>query len=120
MLAIKLKRIGKKHQAAFRVVIAEKRSKLKGRFIEDLGWMSPHSKSFEVKNDRVKYWISVGAKPTSTVHNLLVSSGVIEGKKISLHKKSKKKKGVEATSAPAVAEVKIDEAKIETQNADES
>lgn len=91
MLAIKLKRIGKKHQAAFRVIVAEKRSKLNGRFVEDLGWMNPHTSSFEVNKERVKYWISVGASPTPTVHNLLVLSGAVDGKKIPVHKKSKKK-----------------------------
>lgn len=98
MLAIKLKRVGKKHQATFRVVVAEKRSKLRGRFIEDLGWLNPHTKSSEIKNDRVKYWISVGAKPTPTVYNLLISLSVVKGKKIPLHKKPKKKKEVVAAT----------------------
>ena len=54
MLAIKLKRVGKKHQATFRVIVAEKRLKINGRFVEDLGWMNPHTNTFEIKNDLAK------------------------------------------------------------------
>ena len=50
MLAIKLTGIGKKHQRSFRVVIQEKRSKLGGQSIEDLGWYNPRTNKFEVKN----------------------------------------------------------------------
>ena len=57
MLAIKFKRVGKKKQASFRVVIAEKRSKLTGRFIEDIGWFNPHTDEFNLKNERVKFWM---------------------------------------------------------------
>jgi small subunit ribosomal protein S16 len=94
MLALRLKRIGKKHQAAFRLVVGERRSKLKGDFLEDLGWYNPHMKKVEFKADRVKYWMSVGAKASDTVHNLLVNNKVIEGKSIPNHtiKKVKEKK----------------------------
>lgn len=100
MLAIKLKRVGKKHQATFRIIISEKRSKLNGRFVEDVGWVNPHSGDFDIKKDLVKKWITQGAKPTDSVHNLLVKANVIEGAKIPVHKKSKKeKKTEEGTSA---------------------
>ncbi|MEK7630384.1 MAG: 30S ribosomal protein S16 [Patescibacteria group bacterium] len=90
MLAIKFKKIGKKHQISFRVAVQEKRSKLEGRFTEDLGWFDPHTDKFEVNGERVKYWISKGAQPTASVHNLIVKAGIIKGKKIAVHKKSKK------------------------------
>jgi small subunit ribosomal protein S16 len=79
MLALRLKRIGKKHQAAFRLVVGERRSKLKGDYTEDLGYYNPHSKKMDVNAARVKYWMGVGAKPSPTVHNLLVKNKVIEG-----------------------------------------
>jgi len=99
MLAIKLKRVGKKHQATFRVIVAEKRLKINGRFVEDLGWMNPHTNTFEIKNDLAKKWILQGAQPTATVHNLLVKAGAIEGKKIPVHKKSKKQEKAGETKA---------------------
>jgi len=71
MLAIKLKSVGKKHQRSFRVVVQEKRSKLRGEFMEDLGWYNPHNNGFEIKNDRVVYWLGVGAEPTKTVGEIL-------------------------------------------------
>jgi small subunit ribosomal protein S16 len=90
MLALRLKRIGKKHQAAFRLVVGERRSKLKGDYTEDLGWYNPGLEKAEFNKERVKYWMSVGAKPSDTVYNLLVSFKVIDGKKIANHKQPKK------------------------------
>lgn len=74
MIAIKLKTIGKKHQRSFRIVVQEKRSKLNGRFVEDLGWYNPRTSKFEVNNERARYWIGVGAKPTLTVSQILKKS----------------------------------------------
>jgi len=67
MIAIKLKSVGKKHQRSFRVVIQERRSKSGGQSIEDLGWYNPRTNKFEVKNERVLYWLGVGAQATKTV-----------------------------------------------------
>jgi len=92
MVVIRFQRRGKKHQPSFRIVADTKRSKLDGASLEDLGWYNPHSKECELKADRVQYWLGVGAKPSNTVYNLLITKGVIEGKKISVHKKSKKAK----------------------------
>jgi len=104
MLAIKLKKIGKKHQPSFRLVVTEKRSKLVGRYIEDLGWLDPKSKEFKVNAERVNYWIKVGAQPTDTVHNLLVRAEAIKGPKIAVHAKSKKAPQPAAeTAAPTEA-----------------
>lgn len=92
MLAIKLKRVGKKHQATFRIVVQEKREKMNGRFAEDLGWWDPHANKFSLDAAAAKKWLSVGAKPTAGTHNLLVKAKVLEGaKKIPLHVKPKKK-----------------------------
>ncbi len=94
MLSIRLKRIGKKHQAAFRLVIGERRSKLKGDSLEDLGWYNPRVKKGEFNKERVNYWLGVGAKASDTVHNLLVTHGVITAEKRANHeiKKVKEKK----------------------------
>lgn len=71
MIAIKFKRIGKKKQASFRVIVAEKRSKINGRFIEDLGWFNPHNDKFKLNAERISYWIKNGAQPTTSIKNLL-------------------------------------------------
>jgi len=71
MLAIKLRTIGKKHQRSFRVVVQEKKAKLNGKFIEDLGWYNPHTNAHKIDAERTSYWVKVGAQPTKTVTDLL-------------------------------------------------
>lgn len=110
MLAIKLKRIGKKHQPSFRVVIAEKRSKATGRYVEDIGWFNPRSKEFKINNKRVDYWVKSGAQPTDTVHNLLVRAEAISGPKKAVHAKSKKAPAQPAAEATAPAETAAESA----------
>jgi small subunit ribosomal protein S16 len=92
MLAIKLKPVGKKHQKTYRVVVAEKRSKLDGRFVADLGWVNPHADTHHIDGEKVTEWIKNGAQPTPSVHNLLVKAGIINAPKIPVHSVAKKKK----------------------------
>lgn len=99
MLAIKLQRIGKKHQPSYRVVVAEKRSKMIAPPVEDLGFYNPKTKEIKTKNERVTYWLSKGAQPTVTVHNLFVKNSVIKSKAIAVS--IKHKKTVEGAVAPA-------------------
>lgn len=99
---LKLKRVGKKHQGSFRLIVDEKRHKLFGRHVEDLGWYNPRTDKSEIKKDRVEYWMKTGAKPTDTVYNLLITAGILSGKKIAVHSQPKKKEG-DAKAAPAAA-----------------
>ena len=92
MLVIRLFRIGKRNQSAFKIVVADKRNPPRGgRFVEEVGFWNPLTKKKGLKKERIRYWLSVGAKESSTVHNLLVSEKILEGKKIAKHKKSNKK-----------------------------
>ncbi|HEY4523895.1 MAG TPA: 30S ribosomal protein S16 [Candidatus Paceibacterota bacterium] len=91
MLAIKLQRIGKKKQPSYRIVVQPKRSKLNGRFIEDLGWYHPVTKKSQILVNRIEHWLKSGAKPTPTVHNLLVREGILKSAKIPVHKRIEKK-----------------------------
>jgi small subunit ribosomal protein S16 len=81
MLAIKLQRIGRKHQPSYRLVVAERRSKMAAPPVEDLGSYQPGTKAASFKKDRISYWLGIGAQPTVTAHNLLVKEGVISGAK---------------------------------------
>lgn len=78
MLSIRLRRVGKKGQATFRMVVAEARSKAKSKFIEELGWVDPHTNKFELNNERISYWVGNGAKPTETASDYIKKSGVEE------------------------------------------
>lgn len=91
MIVIRLTRIGRKNQPAFKIVALDKKNPPKGgRFLEILGFYNPLTKKYSINEKRVKYWLSVGAKPTNRIHNLLVSKGIIKAKKINLFKKKKK------------------------------
>jgi small subunit ribosomal protein S16 len=84
MLAIKLQRIGKKHQPSYRLVVAERRSKMAAPPVEDLGSYHPTTKAAKFHKDRVEYWLHAGAQPTVTVHNLLVAQGVLTSAKLAV------------------------------------
>jgi len=107
MLTIRLTRKGKKNQPFFRVVVIDKRRSPKGgRAVEDLGYLDPLAKRRSIKKERAQYWISKGAKPSPTVHNLLVAEKIIESKKIHVSKISKKKRAEIKAAAKAKEEDK--------------
>lgn len=98
MLKIRLQRTGRKNDPHFRLIVTESTLKPKTtQFAEILGTFNVKAGIFAAKADRVKHWISVGAQTSDTVHNLLVSKGIIEGKKKNaLPKKTPVKKEVKA------------------------
>lgn len=108
MLVIRLKPVGRKHQISFRIVVAEKRSKLNGPYREDLGFYNPATDKFVVNAERAKYWLSVGAQPSDTVHNIFVSAKVIEGPKKAIKIKKAKQTKEEEKSAKAPAAESIE------------
>lgn len=104
MLTIRLTRKGKKNQPFFRVVVVDKRRSSKGgRSVEDVGYVDPLKKRKSLNKERILYWISKGAQPSDTVHNLLITEKIIEGKKIGVVKIVKKMEEVKTeTPAPVV------------------
>lgn len=83
MLTVRLQRVGRKNDPSFRMVIIDSKRGVKSAdYIEMVGSYNPRQKTVEVDGDRIKHWISVGAKPTDTVHNILINEKVIEGKKV--------------------------------------
>ena len=105
MLAIKFKRIGKKHQPSFRIIVQEAREKVNGLNAEDIGWYSPVTKKFEIVKERALHWIGRGAQPTDSVHNLLITAGIISGAKRSVHTVPKPEAGEAKTPETAAAPV---------------
>jgi small subunit ribosomal protein S16 len=86
MLMIRLQRVGRKHEPTFRVVLTDsKNGPRSGKFLEILGSYDARDKNVtKINADRIKYWMSVGAKVSDTVHNFLVSQKVIDAKKINV------------------------------------
>lgn len=82
MLKIRLRRMGRKRQPSYRIVVAESSSPRDGRFVETIGIYNPKSQpmTLRVNEERARYWLNSGAKPTETVESLLVRTGVMEGR----------------------------------------
>lgn len=100
MLKIRMQRIGRRNDPAFRVVLTDRRNSTKsGKFLEILGTYNPKSKDLSLKQDRIKHWLSQGAKPSDTMYNFLVKEGVLSGKKVNVLPKkasTKKRKSLKA------------------------
>jgi len=97
MLTIRFLRSGKRGQPFFRIVVINKKSAPRpGRFVEIVGFFNPSTKEKQLKTERIQYWLSVGAKPSESVHNLLVSEKIIQAKKINVSRRSKTTESVGA------------------------
>jgi small subunit ribosomal protein S16 len=72
---IRMKMMGRKHRPYFRIVAIDHRQPRDGRIVEELGSYDPMIRNTDervkLKPDRIKYWISVGAKPSERVATLL-------------------------------------------------
>lgn len=91
MVVLRLQRLGKKKEPHFRLIAQEESKNPQDKALEILGWLNPRTKERKIKRDRLTYWLSVGAQATATVHNLLVSEGIIKGPKVKAIKISKKR-----------------------------
>jgi small subunit ribosomal protein S16 len=80
MVKIRLRRTGKTKQPSYRVVIADSRSPRDGKFIEIIGHYNPirQPKVLEVKADRARYWLGVGAQPSDTVTHLFKNLNILD------------------------------------------
>ncbi len=109
MLMLRLQRLGKSKQPSYRLIVSDKRRDTQHGSTEILGTYNPLAKEGGVnfKEDRVKYWLSVGAQASPTVHNLLVNAGVVTGKKKKSVALSNKRRAAiaekKAKAAPAPA-----------------
>jgi small subunit ribosomal protein S16 len=75
---LRLRRMGKKKQPIYKMVAADSRSPRDGKFLEAVGFYNPLTKphTLELKEDRILYWLNVGAQPTHTVKSLLRQKGI--------------------------------------------
>lgn len=83
MLTIRLSRTGKKKAPQYRIVLMEKHRDPWAPAKEILGHYNPRAEKEKVvlKQDRIEYWLSQGAQPSNTVHNMLVNAGIIKADK---------------------------------------
>ena len=80
MVKIRLRRMGSKMNAFYRVVVADSRSPRDGRFIEELGYYNPLTDpaTIKINEEQAKKWIADGAQPTETVRSIFKKSGIID------------------------------------------
>lgn len=106
MLMIRFQRIGRTNDPAFRIAVLEKqRAAQAGNILELLGTYNPKSKALTLNEEQVKHWLSMGAQPTDSIRNLLISKKVIEGKKVNvLPRKSPVKSEAVIAAEKAAAE----------------
>lgn len=106
MLVIRLSRVGKKKQPSYRLVVQEKKKDPWGKSFEIVGTYNPRTnpKTIILKEDRIKEWLSKGAQPSPTVHNILVDQKVITGEKMKTTTGDKDKSKAAAPAAEAKKE----------------
>ena len=77
---IRLRRVGRKKNPEYRIVVADSTSPRDGRFIERIGEYHPRRQEagLNVNAERALYWLSVGAQPSDTVRSLLRRAGVMK------------------------------------------
>lgn len=102
MLRIRFSRTGKVGQPSFRIVVAEHRTSVKGRYLEKLGYYMPARKPkvVSVNQERISYWISKGAIPTDAVASLLKKQGMDSMDKYLEPRNKKRGKKGEKTEQP--------------------
>ncbi len=113
MLRIRLSRVGKRKQPAYRIVVTDQRNPREGAHLEIIGTYNPltNPATITLKEERAIHWLQVGAQPSETAAKILSRSGLMEqagrpafvwsGKQMAPG--AKKRKALEAASGAAAA-----------------
>ena len=131
-LRIRLSRGGAKKRPYYRIVVADSRKARDGRYIERLGTYNPmvakdHPDRLNTDDERIKYWLGVGALPSNRVARFLSDKGLIDKPAIPEQTKQhlpraktlERQKEAEE-KAKAAAEAPAEEAKAEEAPAEEA
>ena len=95
MLKVKLSPRGKKNQITYRIVVAESRSKINGKFVDNLGFYTPQTKTLQIDKTKLADWQTKGAQITTGLDKLLHPD------KYPAKPKKKKKKDKKKKTPPA-------------------
>lgn len=95
MLVIRLARTGKKKQAYFRIVVAEKQRAVGAKFIEILGNYNPHLKQLVINQEKLAEYLKNGAQPSNTLAKVLKKEGIKMPKWVSIVERNRPTKKVE-------------------------
>ena len=136
MLKLRLSMGGTKKRPVYKIVVADSRFAREGRFIEKLGFFNPllpkeKKERVGLESDRIKYWLSQGAKPTIRVARILGENQLIpmpasgNNPQKAIPKKDRKKNEADKSKEPKAEEKKAEapkpeETKAETPQAKET
>jgi len=85
MLMMRLQRVGRKNDPAYRIVVTDKRTGVKSdKHVDRLGSYNPKLGTVILDKDKAAKWLAAGVQPSGTMHNMLVSQGVLDAKKINV------------------------------------
>ena len=82
-IALRLSRGGAKKRPYYRIVAADSRRARDGKYLEQLGTYNPmlpkdSDERVKLNEDRIRYWLGVGAQPSDRVHRFLDAAGILE------------------------------------------
>jgi small subunit ribosomal protein S16 len=133
MLMMRLQRVGRKNDPSYRIVVTDKRTGPKSnKHVDLLGSFNPKLGTVTIDADKAKKWLSQGVQPSVTLHNILISKKIIEGKKLNALsrkspiideeavKKAAEEKAAQEAAAAAPAEEVAQEAQAEEAPAEEA
>ncbi|MEL6497227.1 MAG: 30S ribosomal protein S16 [Planctomycetota bacterium] len=114
MVKLRFQRHGRTHAPFYRLVAVDARYKRNGKYLEALGWFNPQpgegEQDIELKVDRIKHWLSVGAQPSDTVRDLLGHRELLTAKQKKAWEADREyaRKRVEAASAVKSADATVE------------
>ena len=119
---IRLRRMGSRNAAFYRVIVQDGRYAPTGRFIETLGWYDPKQEgnNFSLNLDRVDYWLGNGAQPSDTANSLIGKARVLPVEKAVSGTVTEEEVPAAAVEAEEAAEVVAEEAAAEAPVAEET
>ena len=131
MLKLRLSRGGTKKRPVYKIVVADSRFARDGRFIEKLGFFNPllpkeKKERVGLESDRIKYWLSQGARPTIRVARILGENQLIpmpasgNNPQKAIPKKDRKKDEADKSKEPKAEETKVEAPKAEETKVEET
>lgn len=76
-LRIRLARFGRSHHPIYRIVVMDAKSPREGKYVDILGTYDPIRKDLQIKEEKVKDWLSKGAEVTDRAKSLLRSAKIL-------------------------------------------
>ena len=106
---IRLKRMGKKKQPVYKIVVADARSPRDGKFIEAVGFYNPlvNPHLVQLNEEKINLWLNRGAIPTLTVKSILSQNGILLKRHLDKKKFSEERKEAELANWQKIKEAKL-------------